>query len=152
MDFALNEIQQQLKQQARSWLAEKYPLLLKFALRMGQAAGQLATGPTPDASIRFGSFLPADKTQAISMVSSGLQSGAMSTETGVRRLQLGRIGESVQRPDAIPKTTGEFAYSSDMQAAGQAPCSRGRVKQLCRGEHIARTVYTSSDQNLAILQ
>jgi alkylation response protein AidB-like acyl-CoA dehydrogenase len=26
MDFALNEVQQELKQQARSWLAEKYPL------------------------------------------------------------------------------------------------------------------------------
>jgi hypothetical protein len=26
MDFALNEIQQELKEQARSWLASRYPL------------------------------------------------------------------------------------------------------------------------------
>jgi CO/xanthine dehydrogenase Mo-binding subunit len=35
-----------------------------------------------------------------------------------RRLRLGRVGESVQRDDAIPKATGEFAYSSDLFAAG----------------------------------
>ncbi len=41
----------------------------------------------------------------------------MSSST-VRRLELGRVGESVARPDAVPKTTGEFAYSSDLSAAG----------------------------------
>jgi CO/xanthine dehydrogenase Mo-binding subunit len=35
-----------------------------------------------------------------------------------RQLVLGRVGESVKRFDAIPKTTGEFAYSSDLFAAG----------------------------------
>src|SRR4029453_11781587 len=44
------------------------------------------------------------------------------SETGVRpavrRLELGRVGESVQRPDATPKTTGEFAYAGDLNAAG----------------------------------
>ena len=30
----------------------------------------------------------------------------------------GRIGEAVRRHDAIPKVTGEFAYSSDLHAAG----------------------------------
>jgi CO/xanthine dehydrogenase Mo-binding subunit len=34
------------------------------------------------------------------------------------RLELGRVGESVRRLDAIPKVTGEFAYSSDLYAAG----------------------------------
>jgi CO/xanthine dehydrogenase Mo-binding subunit len=34
------------------------------------------------------------------------------------RLELGRVGESVPRVDGVPKTTGEFAYSSDLQAAG----------------------------------
>jgi CO/xanthine dehydrogenase Mo-binding subunit len=33
-------------------------------------------------------------------------------------LELGRVGESVRRVDAIPKVTGEFAYSSDLFAAG----------------------------------
>jgi CO/xanthine dehydrogenase Mo-binding subunit len=34
------------------------------------------------------------------------------------RLELGRIGESAVRADGAPKTTGEFAYSSDLHAAG----------------------------------
>lgn len=39
----------------------------------------------------------------------------MSTPT--RKLELGRVGESVKRVDAIPKVEGEFAYSSDLFAA-----------------------------------
>ena len=35
-----------------------------------------------------------------------------------RELVLGRVGESVKRVDGTPKTTGEFAYSSDLSAAG----------------------------------
>jgi CO/xanthine dehydrogenase Mo-binding subunit len=34
------------------------------------------------------------------------------------KLELGRVGESVRRVDGIPKVTGEFAYSSDLYAAG----------------------------------
>ena len=37
---------------------------------------------------------------------------------GVTKLPLGRVGESTRRVDGIPKTTGEFAYSSDLYAAG----------------------------------
>jgi CO/xanthine dehydrogenase Mo-binding subunit len=36
----------------------------------------------------------------------------------VPKLELGRVGDSVPRIDGIPKVTGEFAYSSDLQAAG----------------------------------
>jgi CO/xanthine dehydrogenase Mo-binding subunit len=39
----------------------------------------------------------------------------MSSRT---ELELGRVGESVRRADAIPKVTGEFAYSSDLIDAG----------------------------------
>ncbi|HEX3454507.1 MAG TPA: molybdopterin cofactor-binding domain-containing protein [Gaiellaceae bacterium] len=35
-----------------------------------------------------------------------------------QQLELGRVGESTLRVDGIPKTTGEFAYSSDLSAAG----------------------------------
>jgi CO/xanthine dehydrogenase Mo-binding subunit len=35
-----------------------------------------------------------------------------------RKLEHGRVGESVRRVDAIPKVAGEFAYSSDLYAAG----------------------------------
>jgi CO/xanthine dehydrogenase Mo-binding subunit len=38
--------------------------------------------------------------------------------TAARTLERGRVGESVKRVDAIPKVTGEFAYSSDLFAAG----------------------------------
>src|SRR5438034_11170512 len=40
------------------------------------------------------------------------------SETAEPKLELGRVGESVPRVDGIPKVTGEFAYSSDLQAAG----------------------------------
>src|SRR6476659_9042941 len=40
-----------------------------------------------------------------------------STETPVR-LELGHIGEPVRRPDGPPKVQGQFAYSSDLNAAG----------------------------------
>ena len=38
--------------------------------------------------------------------------------TTAPKLELGRVGEIVPRADGIPKVTGEFAYSSDLNAAG----------------------------------
>jgi len=35
-----------------------------------------------------------------------------------RQLERGRVGDAVLRSDGVPKTTGEFAYSSDLQAPG----------------------------------
>jgi CO/xanthine dehydrogenase Mo-binding subunit len=35
-----------------------------------------------------------------------------------QRLQVGRVGEAVRRRDAVPKVAGEFAYASDLHAAG----------------------------------
>jgi CO/xanthine dehydrogenase Mo-binding subunit len=41
------------------------------------------------------------------------------THTGTApKIELGRVGESVRRIDAVPKVTGEFAYSSDLVDAG----------------------------------
>jgi CO/xanthine dehydrogenase Mo-binding subunit len=37
---------------------------------------------------------------------------------GRRALELGRVGETVQRLDGVPKVTGEFAYASDLFAEG----------------------------------
>ena len=42
----------------------------------------------------------------------------MSSPAPTRKLELGRVGEAVKRVDGIPKVTGEFAYSSDLFAAG----------------------------------
>jgi CO/xanthine dehydrogenase Mo-binding subunit len=54
-----------------------------------------------------------------------------------RQLERSRIGESVKRVDAIPKTTGEFGYSSDLHAAGmlwghtlRSPHAHARILEL----------------------
>jgi CO/xanthine dehydrogenase Mo-binding subunit len=54
-----------------------------------------------------------------------------------RQLEVGRIGQSLQRFDAVPKTTGEFAYSSDLYAAGmlwghtlRSPHAHARIVEL----------------------
>src|SRR5438874_5241746 len=53
------------------------------------------------------------------------------------QLELGRVGEVVPREDGIPKVTGQFAYSSDLQAAGmlwghtlRSPHSHARIVAL----------------------
>jgi len=53
------------------------------------------------------------------------------------QLELGRIGESVKRVDAIPKVTGEFAYASDLIAAGmlwghtvRSPHAHARIVEI----------------------
>src|SRR5439155_20065135 len=56
---------------------------------------------------------------------------------GQTALELGRVGESVRRVDAIPKVSGEFAYASDLFAAGmlwghtlRSPHPHARVLEL----------------------
>jgi CO/xanthine dehydrogenase Mo-binding subunit len=58
-----------------------------------------------------------------------------------RRLELGRVGESIRRLDAIPKVTGEFAYASDLFAAGmlfghtiRSPHAAARLKRIDTSE------------------
>src|SRR5215218_7002655 len=57
--------------------------------------------------------------------------------TPARKLELGRVGESVKRVDAIPKVTGEFAYASDLVAAGmlwghtvRSPHAHARIAEI----------------------
>jgi xanthine dehydrogenase D subunit len=57
----------------------------------------------------------------------------MSVETRVR----GGIGESLRRPDGIPKVKGDFAYSSDLWADGmlwgstlRSPHPRARIREI----------------------
>src|SRR5918995_6026536 len=68
----------------------------------------------------------------------------MSTATKPRKLELGRVGESVKRADGIPKVTGEFAYSSDLFAAGmlwghtlRSPHAHALIKELDISEAVA---------------
>ena len=53
------------------------------------------------------------------------------------RLELGKVGESVRRVDAIPKVTGEFAYASDLFDAGmlwghtlRSPHAHARIRSI----------------------
>ena len=57
-----------------------------------------------------------------------LAAGTMST----RRFPLGRVGESVKRVDGIPKTTGEFAYSSDLSPQGCSGATRCAARTRTR--------------------
>ena len=59
-------------------------------------------------------------------------------------LPLGRVGESVKRVDGIPKTTGEFAYSSDLYAAGmlwghtlRSPHAHARILEIDLSEALS---------------
>jgi CO/xanthine dehydrogenase Mo-binding subunit len=61
----------------------------------------------------------------------------MSTPARKVELEVGHIGDVVRRSDGIPKTTGEFAYASDLQAPGmlwghtvRSPFSHARVLSI----------------------
>ena len=67
-----------------------------------------------------------------------------TTTAAPTRLERGRVGESVPRSDGIPKTTGEFAYASDLQAAGmlwghtlRSPTPHARIVELDVGPALA---------------
>jgi CO/xanthine dehydrogenase Mo-binding subunit len=70
--------------------------------------------------------------------------GEVTTTAAPRRLELGRIGESVPRADGIPKTTGEFEYASDLSAAGmlwghtvRSPHAHARIAAIDISEALA---------------
>ncbi|MET0561820.1 MAG: molybdopterin cofactor-binding domain-containing protein, partial [Gaiellaceae bacterium] len=56
---------------------------------------------------------------------------------GRTELELGQVGEVVRRSDAVPKVTGEFAYASDLFAAGmlwghtvRSPHAHARIREI----------------------
>src|SRR6185312_13923652 len=72
------------------------------------------------------------------------QAGGGAMSTTARKLELGRVGEVVKRTDAIPKVTGEFAYASDLSAAGmlwghtvRSPHAHARIVELDISEAVA---------------
>ncbi|MGH2450983.1 MAG: xanthine dehydrogenase family protein molybdopterin-binding subunit, partial [Candidatus Limnocylindria bacterium] len=65
--------------------------------------------------------------------------------TPAHKLELGRVGESVRRVDAVPKVAGEFAYSSDLFAAGllwghtvRSPHAHARILEIDISQAVAR--------------
>jgi CO/xanthine dehydrogenase Mo-binding subunit len=75
------------------------------------------------------------------------EGGARAREavtTAPRRLEVGRIGEVVPRSDGVPKTTGRFAYASDLWAAGmlwghtvRSPHAHARIVAIDIAEAVA---------------
>ena len=63
----------------------KYALLFKFIMRMYKANG-LFDGEVQDAYLSFGSFLPADRQEAMNIVSRLLETKAISLETAIEIL------------------------------------------------------------------
>jgi CO/xanthine dehydrogenase Mo-binding subunit len=68
------------------------------------------------------------------------------TTTPTRKLELGRVGEAVRRNDAVPKVAGEFAYSSDLFAAGmlwgktvRSPHAHARILEIDTSEAVRMT-------------
>src|SRR3954464_11235019 len=62
-----------------------------------------------------------------------------------RTLEVGRVGERVRRVDGIPKVAGEFAYASDLSAAGmlwghtlRSPHAHARILEIDLGEALKR--------------
>lgn len=75
-----------LMQKLRLVREAKYPLILRFALRMAQAYGWTPAGETPDGRIALGPALPTDLSEAIANVTGLLENRAISTSTAVRQL------------------------------------------------------------------
>ena len=66
------------------------------------------------------------------------------TETAAPELEVGRVGELVQRVDGIPKVMGEFSYASDLQAvdalwgrAVRSPNAHARVVSVDVSEAVS---------------
>lgn len=124
----------QLMREARTVRDEKYPLILKFALRLAQAAGKVPPGVTPEARIVLGSSLPADLGQAISTVKDLLPVHGISIGTAVRVLvQAGLPIEDAQAEvDAIQTEMFEQAVKL-VEATGDVDAARKMLGLGARG-------------------
>lgn len=76
----------QVMRNARTVRNEKYPLLVKFAVRLAQAHGWLEAGETPAIEIQFGSSLPSDLETTITAIKDLREANSISTETAVAML------------------------------------------------------------------
>ena len=66
----------------------------------------------------FGSLAGVGSFDAVGATDVDAVSAAGGVEAPARPRTVGRIGESVPRPDGVPKTTGSFQFSSDLWADG----------------------------------
>lgn len=75
-----------LIRELRMLRSDKYSLLTKFAMRMGQKAGQIPAGPLPQSAVEFGPFLPSDRQGVVEVVAKLLEAKALSLETALKML------------------------------------------------------------------
>lgn len=117
-----------LMSEMRTVRDEKYPLILKFAMRLAQAYGALPDGETPAASIELGASLPADKPAAIDAVKELLPIHAISTATAVRILtEAGLpIDDAEKEVAAIQQEAFEAAVKL-VEATGDVEAARSRL-------------------------
>jgi CO/xanthine dehydrogenase Mo-binding subunit len=73
-----------------------------------------------------------------------VRGGVGHVSAPARKLEVGRVGESVPRRDGVPKVSGEFAYSSDLWAAGmlwghtvRSPHAHARIVSVDVSEAVA---------------
>jgi hypothetical protein len=104
----------------------KYRLLLRFVSRMYQENGKLEV--VNEASIKFGSYLPADKQEVTGMVSNLLANHAISIETAVQMLvEAGMpIADAAQEVQRIQKQNLDDATKL-LDATGDANLVRDRL-------------------------
>ena len=76
----------QLMRESRTVRDEKFPLILRFAVRLAMVNRWLPAGGVPDLTISLGASLPADLPQAIATVKELLPVHGVSTATAVRIL------------------------------------------------------------------
>lgn len=111
----------QLMREARTVRDEKYPLLLKFAVRMAMAAGWLSRGEVPDMRLSLGASLPADLPTAVDTVKDLLPVHGISTATAVRVLvQAGLPIEDAEAEVAAIKTESYDAAVKLFEATGNS--------------------------------
>jgi len=91
---------------------EKYPVLLRFVQRMSMAAGWLEGDVLP-AEVRFGSFLPTDKTAIVDLVIKLWDKKVISRQTGLQLL----VDEGVLNVDVAAELARAEADDVEMAAA-----------------------------------
>lgn len=110
---------------------DKYSLLLKFSMRLAQRAGILAPGPLPRAELKFGSFIPSDRGEAVDEVTQlwDRPNQIISLETAVGMLV--DAGFPIDDAHAEVKRINQQAYARAVQLL-DATGSEDMVRQLLR--------------------
>lgn len=115
---------------------DKYGLVLKFAMRLGQRLGVVAAGVLPVAKLKFGSYLPSDQAEAVTTVTElwDRPNPVISLQTAVQILvdagfpiddaveEVKRINrQAFQRAVLLLDATGDEQAVRDLLNTGELP-------------------------------